>query len=397
MEYERELTERYGDPMSRKVLITTLPLNANYGGILQAYALQRVVRDLGFRPVTDTTRPKPLVKRLRWRILRHPYRWLRLASPMRSEQSWRMSRRLTAPLRAFVARHIETGSFMEVAGSRRGRARLARRFRTFVVGSDQVWRARYADIPAQFLDVLEPIRGDPPRRISFAASFGVDDIAEYSEDDRARAAELIRRFDAVSVREESGVLICRDEFGIRAEQHVDPTMLLTAGHYMNLVSRAGGELSPAAGRLLIYRLDANDEVRRIDALISERLGLPPLELLSPRPLSIPANPAIPVEFVMPSVEQWLASFASADFVITDSFHGCVFSVLFNRPFVVYANAERGAARFDSLLRVFQLEHHRVGAGSPLIDDRVFAPEWERVNRVLAGERERALSYLRAHL
>ena len=48
---------------------------------------------------------------------------------------------------------------MEIAGTRRGRARLERRFRTFVVGSDQVWRAAYADIPAQFLDVLEPIHG----------------------------------------------------------------------------------------------------------------------------------------------------------------------------------------------------------------------------------------------
>ena len=382
--------------MSRRVLITTLPLNSNYGGILQAYALQCVVRDLGFRPVTDTSRPKPLVKRLRWRLLRHPYRWLRLSTRTRSGGHWRTSWRVTAPLRAFVARYIETGSFMEVAGSRWGRARLTRRFRTFVVGSDQVWRARYADIPAQFLSVLEPVQGDRPRRISFAASFGVDDIAEYSSDDRSRAAELIRRFDAVSVREDSGVLICQDEFGVRAEQHVDPTMLLTAAHYMNLVSRAGGALSPAAGRVLIYRLDSNDEVRRITAVVGARLGLPLFEIQT-LPPSHHADAAEPADFVMPSVEHWLASFASADFVVTDSFHGCVFSIVFNRPFVLYANVERGVARFDSLLRVFELEHHLVRPGSPLIDDRVFTPDWDRVNSVLAGERERAFSYLRAHL
>ena len=286
---------------------------------------------------------------------------------------------------------------MEVAGSRSGRARLARRFRTIVVGSDQVWRARYADIPAQFLSALEPIQGDRPRRISFAASFGVDDIAEYSSDDRSRAAELIRRFDAVSVREDSGVLICQDEFGVRAEQHVDPTMLLTAADYLNLVSHAGGALSPAAGRVLIYRLDSNDEVRRITAVVGSRLGLPLLEILTLPPSSHHVDAAEPDDFVMPSVEHWLASFASADFVVTDSFHGCVFSILFNRPFVLYANVERGAARFDSLLRVFGLEHHRVGVESPLIDERVFDPDWARVNGLLAGERERALSYLRTHL
>ena len=144
--------------MSHRVLITTLSLNGNYGGILQAFALQRVVRDLGFEPVTDTSRPKSLLKRLRWRLLQQPYRWFRRVSRSRSDRQWLMSRRVTAPLRAFVAQNIRTGSYMEIAGTPRGRARLARRFRTFVVGSDQVWRARYADIPTQFLDVLEPSR-----------------------------------------------------------------------------------------------------------------------------------------------------------------------------------------------------------------------------------------------
>ena len=379
------------------MLITTLPLNANYGGILQAYALQRVVRDLGFRPITDTSRPKPLLRRLRWRLLQHPYRWVRLAFPAGVDWNWRVSRRVTAPLRTFIARNIETGSFMEIAGTARGRASLAKRFRTFVVGSDQVWRAAYADIPAQFLDVLEHIQGDLPRRISYAASFGVDDIAEYSDDDRARAAALIRRFDAVSVREESGVRICHDEFGVEAEHHVDPTMLLTAQQYLELVSRAGTAMSPAAGRLLTYRLDANAEVRRAEGVLRDRLGIPPFDLLTPWPPSFRAYTARPADYVRPSVEHWLASFASADFVVTDSFHGCVFSILFNRPFVVYANAERGAARFDSLLGVFGLEHHRVGADQPRIDERVFAPDWSRVNRVLDAERARGLSYLRANL
>lgn len=383
--------------MSREVLITTLPLNANYGGILQAYALQRIVRDLGFRAVTDTSRPKPLLKRLRWLLLRHPYRWVRMVSPARADRDWRIQRRVTAPLRAFIARNIATGSFLEAAGTSRGRARLARRFRTFVVGSDQVWRAAYANIPAQFLEVLEPIQGDRPRRISYAASFGVDDLAEYRDDDRSRAAALIRRFDAVSVREKSGVRICHDEFGVRAEQHVDPTMLLTAEQYREVVSRAGGAVSPASGRLLTYRLDANDDVRRLEGMLGERLGLPPLDLLTSSPPSPRAYEARPADFVRPSIEHWLACFASADFVVTDSFHGCAFSILFNRPFVVYANAARGATRFASLLGVFGLEHHRFGAESPVIDERVFAPDWASVNRVLDTERARGLSYLTANL
>lgn len=383
--------------MSHRVLILTLSLNGNYGGILQAFALQRVVRDLGFRPVTDTSRPKSLLKRLRWRLVQQPYRWFRRVSRSRTDRQWLMSRRVTAALRAFVAANVETGSYMEIAGTPRGRARLARRFRTFVVGSDQVWRARYTDIPTQFLGALEPLTGDRPRRISYAASFGVDDIAEYTPDDRSRAAALLKRFDAVSVREDSGVSICREEFGVGAERHVDPTMLLTAERYLALVSRAEGVGSPAAGRVLLYRLDSNDEIGRIQALVDERLGLPPLEFLPPQPSGFGEFASDPAAFTLPSIERWLGCFASADFVITDSFHGCVFSILFNRPFIVHANRERGAARFASLLRVFGLEHHLVGTDTRSIDERVFAPDWGRVNSVLTAERERGLSYLREQL
>jgi hypothetical protein len=383
--------------VSREVLITTLPLNGNYGGILQAYALQRVVLDLGFQPITDTSRPKPFLKRVRWLLLRHPSRWMRMLSKAPDDRNWRMSRRIDAPLRAFVRRNIASGTPMETGGTGRGRDRLARRFRTFVVGSDQVWRAAYADIPAQFLGMLEPIQGESPRRISYAASFGRDDLAEYSDDDRARAAALIRRFDAVSVREDSGVRICRDEFGVPAERHVDPTMLLKPERYRELVARAGGAQSPAAERLLAYHLDANDALHRIEDELVARLGLTRLELLRPWPPSPSAYAARPADYVKFSVEHWLACFASAEFIVTDSFHGCAFSILFNRPFVVFANAERGATRFDSLLGVFGLEHHRVDAESTVIDDRVFKPDWMKVNQVLDAERERGLSYLKLHL
>lgn len=286
---------------------------------------------------------------------------------------------------------------MELAYSRRGRIRLARRFQTFMVGSDQVWRAAYADIPAHFLDAIESVDGDRPRRISYAASFGLDDIAEYDERDRARAAQLIQLFDAVSVRESSGVRICHEEFGVRAERHLDPTMLLSADHYRELASRADVAPTSAAGRLLVYRLDANDDVSDIARELGGRLGSLPLELLPAWPASYREYAADRDGTTMPSIEKWLAWFASADFVVTDSFHGCVFSILFNRPFVVYANVSRGASRFDTLLEVFGLRHHLVSSSADEIDRRVFAPDWGAVNRVLDAERARAMSYLEGNL
>nr|WP_276498772.1 polysaccharide pyruvyl transferase family protein [Agromyces luteolus] len=374
-----------------------MPLHTNYGGIVQAYALQRAIRDLGHRAFVDTGDPIPLRRRVVHRIWA-ARRAVRMLLPARLDWRWRAPREVLAAQQRFVRKHLATSSAVERADTPRGRARLAHRFDAFVVGSDQVWRAAYAEIPEQYLEVIEEFHGERPRRISYAASFGRDDIDEYSEGERARSAELIRRFDAVSVREESGIRICSEEFGVRAERHLDPTMLLTPDHYRALVARSGTAPAPAAGRTLIYRLDATDDMLRAERAIAERVGAPTMELLPTQPPTSYAEYAADrARFDRPSVEHWLASIASADFVVTDSYHGCVFSILFNRPFLVHANERRGAARFDSLLGVFGLEHHRAGASADDLDERVFAPDWAAVNRVLDAERERATAYLVANL
>lgn len=62
---------------------------------------------------------------------------------------------------------------------------------------------------------------------------------------------------------------------------------------------------------------------------------------------------------MPSIEKWLQGFIDAKLVVTDSFHACVFSIIFNKPFIVLGNHERGNARFDSLLKLFNLQDNLV--------------------------------------
>ena len=128
------------------------------------------------------------------------------------------------------------------------------------------------------------------------------------------------------------------------------------------------------------------------------IDLSPLELLPPEPPSSYREYAQnAATHELPSIEYWLACFASADLIVTDSFHGCVFSILFNRPFIVYANEKRGASRFTSLLEVFGLNHHFVAESLDAVDERVFAPDWTAVNAVLRAERARAIAYLKENL
>ena len=94
-----------------------------------------------------------------------------------------------------------------------------------------------------------------------------------------------------------------------------------------------------------------------------------------------------------SVESWLDSFASADFVLTDSFHGTAFAINFNKPFIAFGSKERGQARFLSLLRMFGLENRLV---DNLEDAKKACTEpidWDDVNARLAKYRKESLDFL----
>ena len=151
------------------------------------------------------------------------------------------------------------------------------------VGSDQVWRPKYAgsvldDLCLGFL----PEDDDRTRRVSYAASFGADEW-EYGAPRTETAARRLRRFHAVSVREDRAVDMCREKFGVEAQQVLDPTLLLPPAHHAGLHPEA----HPGRGGLVTYVLDGNaDKSRMIQALSTrpgERAG-PSLLSRLPQPL-----------------------------------------------------------------------------------------------------------------
>ena len=99
----------------------------------------------------------------------------------------------------------------------------------------------------------------------------------------------------------------------------------------------------------------------------------------------------------PPVEQWLKDFQDAKFVITDSFHATVFSILFGKPFIVIGNKERGLSRIDSLLKMFGLEGHVVSSLTGLDVSRDYGLDTGRVQEVLQARRQTAMEFLRASL
>ena len=329
-----------------KIGIITLPLNTNYGGILQAYALQTILERMGHEVSIIEKRRPPLKlplwktplsygKRIIKNLLGHP-------CPIFYEQK---INRETPIIRQYTDKFIEkyikhriVNDYTDIQESD---------YDAIIVGSDQIWRPIYFEqIEHAYLDFTE---GWYIKRIAYAASFGTDKW-EYTPEQTMECGRLLQYFNAVSVREISGVDLCREHYNVHAAHVLDPTMLLKAEDYIKIFE---AECTPkSSGTLLNYVLDETPEKTALIEKVAKDKGLVPFSVNSSKVDDTKANLK---ERIQPPLEQWLRGFYDAEFVITDSFHACAFSILFNKPFLVIGNADRGMSRFTSLLSMFGLE------------------------------------------
>lgn len=356
-----------------RIAILTQPLGHNYGGLLQAYALQTYLKKLGCEVETLDRRVEGAG---RISLKGHALNLARLmmgrikSLPTESRQAWVLSE-----LAAFRDRRLtmspRIASEQEVRDYYRDRY-----FDAFVVGSDQVWRPRYSPSILNFyLDFLDDIKS-PAKRIAYAASFGVDDW-EYPSDLTAQCRNLAQKFDSISVRESSAVELCRDKLGVYSDWVVDPTMLLEPEDYDLLIAEC--EANVHAGCILSYVLDSAPDKRSIADNVARALGV---DLFSIKPehsiTQVRAKDIAQCGF--PSVETWLQAFRDASFVVTDSFHGTVFSILFNKSFIAVGNSARGMARFESLLSQFGLTERLVESPNEVSPKLVHSKiDWTAVN------------------
>ena len=129
-------------------------------------------------------------------------------------------------------------------------------FDAYIVGSDQCWRPRYSPaIQNYFLDFVA--NDCKAKRIAYAASFGVDHW-EFTPEDTEKSKELLKKFDAISVREDSAIDLIKNNLGRTDAQHVlDPTMLLSPHQYKKIVDKE--KIAPSPGNLKVYVLDKTPE------------------------------------------------------------------------------------------------------------------------------------------
>lgn len=377
----------------RKIGIITLPLHTNYGGILQAFALVTVLKNIGHEPwlIKRESSPVPRLKRIKIITKQLVKKYIlgrtNINIDFTSSHVKKRRREITRQhTQRFITQYISPHTDYYYSSDALARNINKYQFDACIVGSDQVWRPRYAADKLQdfFLGFLN---GSQTKRIAYAASFGTEDW-EFSQEQTQQCAKLLKEFDAVSVRENSGVELCKKKFGVAVEQVLDPTLLLQQRDYLKLIRQNDNQ---KLVELFVYLIDTTADKEIVISNIASHFDYTVSRInkvtLREESLGLPEQP------VVSSVEDWLDNFANAKFIITDSFHGCAFAILFNRPFVVYASLSRGLSRFTSLLSIFELENRLIYSSEELSDKLLADIDWERVNAILAENREQALLFL----
>lgn len=375
-----------------RLAVISLPLHVNYGGILQSYVLKKVLEDMGHEvSVVDRKVKMPFPK---WwkapfvyanRALKHLRNGDAAPEVFREYRCRKEYPVLGRELLRFIDSRISplmTDSYRDIKKCD---------FDGFVVGSDQVWRPRYfGNAEDAFLAFA---KGWDVKRVAYAASFGTDAL-EFDSETLRICSDLLAGFDAVSVREDSAVKMCDEWLDCDRAVHVlDPVMLADVSDYRSIAETS--KIHKAKGRIMTYILDPSENKRAIIAMVKSWTGKDAADFsINPHDRSVPLE-----ERVVPPMEEWLAGFSDADFVVTDSFHGCVLSIMFHKPFIAVGNGQRGMSRLRSLLEMFGLDQRLVHGIDPEDDGGFFLaqPDWDAVDAVLETQRAQSLSFLTSAL
>lgn len=351
-----------------KIGIITIVDNNNYGNRLQNFAVAEVYRKLGFETDTLVLNQRKGSKKyiLRaFRMLVTPfYQWLWLIFKDRQT----LCRR-----RRFKGFNRENGLRFRYLPFWSNK--LKREYRFFSVGSDQIWNS-YQDLGygTEFLTFAER-----EQRICFAPSFGVDSINPSKVQNFKTGLEGMPM---LSVREESGAGLIRQLTGANAEILLDPTFMLPREEWEKIIRK------PSLDRmeepyLLEYFLAGEEEQLETElAAFADTHGLFRMKMLDKRNLQLYCTD--PAEF--------LYLIQHADLVATDSFHAVVFSIIFDKPFLVFKrkNGEGMGDRIITLLKKLRLENK---LGWKMDQDKIFEHEYSDSYEIIEKEKKKTICFL----
>lgn len=348
-----------------RIGLLNLPLDNNYGGNLQRYALITVLQNMGHDVehicLVRRFLPSKMVflKNFMKQMINHVLRGYPITIFIKLKEHKTYWRGITA-ISDFYNKYIPHTkyiySYSDIDTTR---------YDAIIVGSDQVWRKSM--VPYFGLDnFLLKFAPDNIKKIGYGISIG--NYEEWSSDDIKRLIPIYNRLNALSVREKHSIQFLTGNGFKSPQPHLvlDPTFLLDCDCYNTLISMKRTE-NLTKNKIFAYILDETENIKaEIRKVANEKeLGVFMQGLTNTI-----------------SIEQWLRNIRDARYVITDSYHGVIFSIIYQKPFVFKGNVRRGNVRIESLFSLLGIDENKM--------DRI---DFQNVNNIISKERESSLNFL----
>ncbi len=269
----------------------------------------------------------------------------------------------------------------------------------FILGSDQVLtRSSIRSFGKLF---LMQFADDDKKRIAVSASYGGDSL-DGDEKILEYARNELRKFSSISVREFKGLEITREKLGIRSDFMIDPIFLTTAEQYKKLGDVAVLENKEISEKqepyLLAYILDPTSDKKEGIVQLSSMLNIKIEVALDGRKFTHDKNLSAMdlAGDTLPELDfqQWLYYFSNASYIITDSFHGASMAIILNKPFIIYANYQRGFPRFKTLIELFNIKERLIESSKEITEELVKKSiDFQKINEIMQLHRIKAKEWI----
>ena len=355
--------------MSKKFGIMTYHNANNYGAVLQAYALQTFLNCLFGEDSTEVINYQCEGVR-KQRQLSY---YLSNSNPFSGIAHYLFARNRIKKIMRFCQDNI---SLSKQINTKEELCELSNNYKYIISGSDQVWNRKWTGGEDTYLQDFHDVS---EKKCSYAASFGLANLPDEWIDDYKR---LLNDFSYISVREEAGKRIIYDTFELDSEVHVDPSVLLTPKQW-NEVAEKTNLINEKF--VLVYMVPYQDSVMSKAKEIANQNDLKLVLVCK----SIKRKSGIYKGTA--SVEEIIALFRDAEYVVTNSFHGTAFSVIYQKRFYVELNNKIGFnVRSAQLLKKCGIMVDE----TPLDIVECLNVDWNKVTDILETERRKAEEYFR---
>lgn len=376
-------------------VICYTPNHNNYGTSLQAYAMLKKIQQLGFdvevinyiKRLTPIEKIKYLWNAFRCGELKKVFRIFLIKKKKKEfpeyaqglkERTFAVNRYKENKIAPFLKDYI---GFQQLEQG-------SKKYDAVVVGSDQVWTP--LSLPNRFFNLL--FVDDSVKKIAYASSFGVSEIPRFQW---KRTGEYLDRFFVVGVREKRGKEIVDSLSHKTATVVADPTLLLSQNEWIDEINES--LVSPSGPYIFCYLISENENARRIAQEFGKKKKMKIIAIRHMeqyRAVDETYGDEAPYN-VGPN--DFLKYISNATYVITDSFHCSVFSIMFHRNFMTfYRSTEKAVnsrnSRIDSLFSVLGINRNHIFSGN--IDDIESPVDWEHVDRQLIELRSESIDFLK---